>query len=208
MTLYDATLPLVPDMATFPGEPGPDRMLIKSIAGGDAANVSKLCLGVHTGTHVDAPIHFIPGAAGIESVPLDVLIGPGLVVDVGNAPAVTAALLESLNLPAGLERVLFKSRNSAFIEDKQFHKDFTYIAHDAARWLVDRGLKLVGIDYLSVEQFDATEPLTHRTLLGARVAIVEGANLRDVPPGEYTIMALPIKLVGSDGGSARLVLQS
>ncbi len=208
MTLYDATLPLVPDMATFPGEPGPDRTLIKSIAGGDAANVSKVCLGVHTGTHVDAPIHFIPGAPGIESVPLDVLIGPGLVVDVGDVPAVTAALLGGLNLPAGLERILFKSRNSAFIEDKQFHKDFTYIAHDAARWLVERGLKLVGLDYLSVEQFDAAEPLTHRTLLGARVAIVEGANLRDVPAGEYTVMALPIKLVGSDGGSTRLVLQN
>ena len=207
MTLYDATLPLLPDMATFPGEPGPDRTLIKSIAGGDPANVSKLCMGMHTGTHVDAPIHFIPGAPGIESVPLDVLIGPGIVVDVGDVPAITAALLDRLNLAAGLERVLFKSRNSAFIEEKQFHKDFTYIAHDAAKWLVERGLKLVGLDYLSVEGFDQQEPITHRTLLGARVAIVEGANLREVPAGVYTIMALPIKLVGSDAGSTRLVLQ-
>ncbi len=207
MTLYDATLPLVPGMATWPGEPGPDRTLIKSIAGGDAANVSHLGMGMHTGTHVDAPVHFIPGAGGIESVPLDALIGPCLVVDVGNAAAITTGLLDALKLPAGLERILFKSRNSAFIEDPAFHEDFTYIAHDAARWLVQRGLRLVGVDYLSVEQFTAAEPLTHRTLLGAHVAIVEGANLRDVPAGEYTVMALPIRLVGSDGGSTRLVLQ-
>lgn len=206
MTLYDATLPLVPEMATWPGEPGPERTLIKSIARGDPANVSKLCLGVHTGTHVDAPIHFVPGAPGIEAVPLEALVGPGLVVDAGDVPAITADILEGLNLPAGLERVLFKTRNSGFIEDRQFHRDFTYIAHDAAEWLVRRGLWLVGIDYLSVEQFDAAEPLTHRRLLEARVAIVEGCFLTHVQPGPYTIMALPIKLTGSDGGSTRLVL--
>lgn len=206
MPLYDATLPLTAEMATWPGEPGPDRTLIKSIDKGDPANVSKLTLGVHTGTHVDAPVHFIPGAGGIETVPLEALVGPGMVYDVGEAPAVTAALLESLQIPAGTERVLFKSRNSGFILDKQFHEDFTYIAHDAAHWLVARGILLAGIDYLSVEQFGA-DPETHRTLLGARVAIVEGANLREVPPGPYTVMALPIKLVGSDGGSTRLVLQ-
>lgn len=207
MTLYDATLPLVPGMATWPGEPGPDRTLIKSIAGGDPANVSKLCMGMHSGTHIDAPIHFIPGGAGIEGVPLDALVGPGLVVDVGDVPAVTAKLLDEIQLPPGLKRVLFKSRNSGFIEDLSFHKDFTYIAHDAARRLVAHGLRLVGIDYLSVEGFDQQEPLTHRTLLGASVAIVEGCFLRAVPPGVYTIMALPLKLVGSDGGSTRLVLQ-
>ena len=206
MPLYDATLPLTAEMATWPGEPGPERSLIKSIDGGDPANVSKLTLGVHTGTHVDAPIHFIPGAGGIETVPLEALVGPGMVYDVGDAPAVTATLLETLHIPAGTERVLFKSRNSGFILDRQFRKDFTYIAHDAAHWLVERGIRLAGIDYLSVEQFGA-EPETHRTLLGAGVAIVEGANLRAVPPGPYTVMALPIKLVGSDGGSARLVLQ-
>jgi arylformamidase len=207
MTLYDATLPLVPEMATWPGEPGPDRTLIKSIAGGDPANVSRLCMGMHTGTHVDAPVHFIPGAPAIESVPLDALIGPGLIIDMGDVPAITADLLRGLNLPAGLKRVLFKSRNSGFIEDRQFHKDFTYIAHDAAPLLVEHGLRLVGVDYLSVEGFDQAEPLTHRTLLGAGVAIVEGANLGAVPAGAYMIMALPIKLVGSDAGSTRLVLQ-
>jgi len=204
--LYDATLPLTPEMATWPGEPGPERTLIKSIDKGDPANVSKLTLGVHTGTHVDAPVHFIPGAGGIETVPLGALIGPGLVCDVGEALAVTAALLESLHIPAGTERLLFKSRNSGFLHDRQFHQDFTYIAHDAAHWLVAHGIRLAGIDYLSVEQFGA-EPETHRTLLGAGVAVVEGANLREVPAGSYTIMALPIRLVGSDGGSARLVLQ-
>jgi len=206
LPLYDATLPLVADMATWPGEPGPDRTLIKRIDKGDPANVSKLTLGVHTGTHVDAPVHFIPGAGGIETVLLDALVGPGMVYDVGAAPAVTAALLDSLRIPAGTERLLFKSRNSGFVLEKQFHEDFTYIAHDAAHWLVAHGIRLAGIDYLSVEQFGA-EPETHRTLLGARVAIVEGANLRDVPAGPYMFMALPIKLVGSDGGSARLVLQ-
>lgn len=207
MTLYDATLPLIPNMATWPGEPGPDRTLIKRIARGDAANVSKLTLGVHTGTHVDAPIHFIPGAGGIETVPLDALVGPGLVVDIGDAPAITAQLLDDLKLPAGVERVLFKSRNSRFSADTQFHQDFTAIAHDAARWLVARGLRLVGVDYLSVEQFAAPEPITHRTLLGANIAVLEGAFLRDVPAGAYHITALPIKLVGSDGAPTRLILQ-
>lgn len=207
MTLYDATLPLVAGMATWPGEPGPDRMLIKSQARGDPANVSNLSMGMHTGTHVDAPIHFIPGGGGIETVSLDVLVGPGLVVDTGDVPAITAALLKELRLPAGLRRVLFKTRNSGFNQDPHFHQDFTYIAHDAAQWLVERGLQLVGIDYLSVEQFSAAEPLTHRILLGAKVAIVEGANLAGVPAGPYTIMALPIRLHGSDGASTRLVLQ-
>ena len=207
MTLYDATLPLVAGMATWPGEPGPDRSLIKGIDKGDPANVSRLCMGMHTGTHVDAPIHFIPGGSGIESVPLDALVGPGLVVDVGSVTAITADLLDNLQLPAGLERVVFKSRNSGFIEDSTFHEDFTYIAHDAARWLVAHGFRLVGIDYLSVEGFSQKEPLTHRVLLGAAVAIVEGCFLRGVPPAAYTIMALPMKLVGSDGGSTRLVLQ-
>jgi arylformamidase len=206
MTLFDATLALVPDMATWPGEPGPDRVLIKSLAGGDPANVSKLTLGVHTGTHVDAPVHFFAGAAGIDQVPLNALVGPGLVIDAGEVTAITAAVLEALHIPAGTERVLFRTRNSAFIEDPVFHKDATYIAPDGAEWLVRRGLRLVGIDYLSVEKFDAAEPLTHRALLGAGIAIVEGANLLDVPAGPYTIMALPLKLVGSDGAPARLVL--
>jgi arylformamidase len=208
MVHFDATLPLVPEMATWPGESGPERTLIKSIERGDPANVSKLWLCAHTGTHIDAPIHFVPGAPALEAVPLDALVGPGLVVDAGDVPAITPAVLERLNLPAGLERVLFKTRNSGFVEDRRFHEDYTYIDHDAAGWLVARGLRLVGIDYLSVERFDAAEPLTHRRLLQAGVAIVEGCYLKDVPPGPYTIMALPIKLVGADGGSTRLVLSN
>lgn len=207
MTLYDATLPLTPDMATWPGEPGPHRKLIKSIANGDPANVSELTEGVHSGTHIDAPVHFIPGAPGIESWSVDQLVGPGMVVATGDAPAISVAVLESLNIPPGLERILFKTHDSHLLGDKRFHKDFTYIDGDAARWLVDRGLKLVGIDYLSVEKFDSKDNPTHHTLLGARVVIVEGCNLRDVPPGRYTIMALPIPLVGSDGAPTRLVLE-
>lgn len=207
MTLYDATLPLTAKMATWPHEPGPTLKLIKSIADGDAGNVSELNMGVHSGTHIDAPIHFIPGAPGIDTWPVEQLVGPGMVVATGDAKTISVAVLESLHLPPGLERVLFKTRDSHLLGDGEFHKEFTYIEGDAAVWLVEHGLKLVGIDYLSVEKFGEDDCPTHHTLLGARVVIVEGALLRDVPPGRYTVMALPIKLAGSDGAPARLVLE-
>jgi arylformamidase len=207
VTLYDATLLLTPEIATWPGEPAPQRKLIKTVAQ-DGANVSLLTMGVHSGTHIDAPCHFIEGAPGIESIPVDALVGPGLVVDTGDADSVSVALLERLALPAGLERVLFKTKTGRLLSERQFQQDYVYIEPEAAHWLVARGLRLVGIDYLSVERFGAVGGPVHHALLEARVVIVEGCDLRNVPPGPYDIIALPARLDGSDGAPTRLVLRT
>lgn len=207
MTTYDATLLLTPEIATWPGEPGPLRELIKTIAS-DGANVSKLTMGVHSGTHIDAPCHFIEGAPGIESISVETLVGPGLVVSTDEADSISAAVLDRLDIPAGTERILFKTKTGHLLGDTTFHQDYVYIEADGAAWLVDHGLRLVGIDYLSVEKFNATGGPVHHALLGARVVIVEGCDLRQVPPGLYDIAALPAKLDGSDGAPTRLVLRS
>ncbi|MEP7339105.1 MAG: cyclase family protein, partial [Acidobacteriota bacterium] len=181
-----------------------------SLDRGDIANVTRLCCSTHIGTHVDPPSHFIAGAATLDELPLDVLIGTARVVDVGNVMAIDAATLAACDL-AGAERVLFKTRNSGFWPptgpDAQFHEDFVYIEPEAARLLVERGVRLVGIDYLSVEKFNFTEPATHWTLLGAGVVIVEGLALRDVPPGDYELICLPLKIKDGDGAPARVILR-
>jgi arylformamidase len=205
MRIYDITRTLQPGMATWPGEPGPEFTPIKLMSAGDPADVSHLALGVHTGTHVDAPRHFIPGGAGVESLPLTTLIGPARVVPVQHAGAIRVDELERLGLD-GIERVLFRTRNSDDWSDAEFKDDFVYLEPEAAQWLADRGIRLVGVDYLSVESYAAAEPLTHRTLLGAGVVIVEGLDLREVPPGDYVLTCLPLKLAGADGAPARAVL--
>lgn len=206
MTLYDVTLTMRPNLATYPGEPGPRLHALRRIAAGDVANVSELRLGVHSGTHIDAPVHFLEGREGIDRLPLEILVGPSVVVGAMTARAITAELLGNQQRLAGVERVLFKTRNGAFADDASFHPEFTYIAPDGARWLVDHGVRLVGIDYLSVEQYGAPEPLTHRILLGADVVVIEGLDLRSVEPGHYTLIALPVKLADADGAPARVLL--
>jgi arylformamidase len=205
MRIYDITRTLVPGMATWPGEPGPTLTLIKEMAAGHPADVSHLALGVHTGTHVDAPRHFIPDGAGVESLPLSVLIGPARVVGIEHRGAIQVDELERLGL-GGVERVLFRTRNSDDWSHDEFKEDFVYLDAEAARWLASRGTRLVGVDYLSVESFAAAEPLTHRTLLGAGIVIVEGLDLREIVPGDYILSCLPLKLAGADGAPARVVL--
>jgi arylformamidase len=203
--IYDVTRTLRPGMATWPGEPGPEVTMIKEMAAGHAADVSHLSLGVHTGTHVDAPGHFIPGAAGVESLPLAALVGPARVVAIEHARAIGVEELERAGLD-GIERVLFRTSNSDEWSESEFREDFVYLEPEAARWLVERGARLVGVDYLSVEAFSAPDPLTHRTLLGAGVVIVEGLDLREVAPGDYLLSCLPLKLAGADGAPARVFL--
>jgi len=205
MRIYDVTRTLEPGMATWPGEPGPELRLIKQMSAGDAADVSHLSLGVHTGTHVDAPNHFIAGAAGVESLPLSVLVGPARVVRIAHPNAITAAELEEAQLD-GVERVLFRTRNSEEQSHKEFKQDFVYLDPAAAEWLLHCGTRLVGVDYLSVEEFAAAEPRTHRILLGGNVVILEGLDLSQVNPGEYLLSCLPLKLAGTDGAPARAVL--
>lgn len=205
MQIYDVTRTLHPDMPTWPGEPGPTLTPLKQMSQGHPADVSHLALGVHTGTHVDAPSHFIPGAAAVETLPLTALIGPARVVSIEHERAIGVGELERAGLE-GVERVLFRTRNSEEAGGTAFNEGFVHLEPEAARWLVSRGARLVGVDYLSVESFGAAEPLTHRTLLGAGVVIVEGLDLSGVPPGDYQLTCLPLKLQGSDGAPARVVL--
>jgi arylformamidase len=194
--IIDISVPLRTGMVTYPGDPKIRLELVQAIAGGASANISKLDLGVHTGTHVDAPNHFIEGAAGADELPLDVLNGPCEVVAV-------AALDESAAgaVPEGTERVLFKTPNSELWAQDTFPKSFERLDGAAAKALIERGVRLVGVDYLSVGDEDA-----HHALLGAGVVPLEGLDLRGVEPGSYELHCLPLRLVGSDGAPARAIL--
>jgi arylformamidase len=188
-------------MPIYDGNPGVELERASSIADGDPANVSKLTFGVHTGTHVDAPLHFIDGAPGAEGIPLDALVGPAVVVDATGVDALGEAELEGLGIPARAERVLLKTRNSELWNRDDFTRDFLRLDGSGARFVVARGIRTIGIDYLSIGDREA-----HRELLGAGVVPVEGLDLREVEPGEYTFICLPLDIVGSDGGPARAIL--
>jgi arylformamidase len=174
---------------------------------GDHATVSRLEMGAHTGTHVDAPAHFVRGGAGVEALDLNVLAGLALVAEVRDASVLTADVLAELAIPLGTERVLFHTRNSSLWAQgqREFVEDFVAISEDGARWLVGRGIQLVGVDYLSVAPFGVSVP-THETLLRAGVVLVEGLNLSGIRPGMYQFMCLPLKIEGADGAPARAIL--
>lgn len=206
MAIYDVSVPLRAGMPTYAGEPGPALEFLKQIRSGDSANVSALSLGSHTGTHVDAPHHFLDGESTVEAMSLEALVGPAQVLEYTASRHVTAADLAAAPIPADAKRLLLKTANSRFWDDDKFHTDFVGLTGDAARWLVDRAFVLVGIDYLSIEQFRSPSHEVHKTLLGAGVIIVEGLDLRNVPPGAYTIACAPLKVVGADGAPARVFL--
>lgn len=194
-------------MPTYPGDPQVSIEPVLQISKGDEANVSRLCMGDHTGTHLDPPVHFIPGGKTVDQLDLDVLYGPARVVDFTRVEkAITAQDLAAAQLPPGVVRLLCKTRNSELWGRPGFQEDYVGVAWDAAQWLVDHHLRLVGIDYLSAETFHASEPKTHRTLLGAGVIIVEGLNLKAIAPGDYTLACLPLKIQNGDGGPGRAVL--
>ena len=209
MKIYDVTVPLSEQTPVYEGDPTVQIEAAHQIAKGDAANVSRLCFGAHTATHVDAPNHFIEGGRRVDQLEFGKLLGTCRVVEIdGGVMAIEAAHCENL---VGVERVLFKTRNSDFWNDlaQGFRKDFTYIAPDAAQALVDLGIKLVGIDYLSVERFGSEDFLTHITLLKNEVVIIEGLDLREVSGGDYELVCLPLKMVGGtgDGAPARTILR-
>jgi len=207
MKIHDISIPISPTMPTYPGDPAVMIDHVLQIAQGDNANVSRLSFGNHTGTHLDPPIHFIPGGKTVDQLDLNTLYGPVRVVDMTHIEhAITAQDLERIKLPRRAVRILFRTRNSDLWERPGFQKDFVAFAWDAAQWLVNRGIKLVGIDYLSAELYDASEPRTHRTLLGAGVIIVEGLNLKAITPGNYILACLPIKIKDGDGAPVRAIL--
>jgi arylformamidase len=207
MKIYDISIPISPTMPTYPGDPAVTIEPMLQIAQGDAANVSRLTLGNHTGTHVDPPVHFIPGGKTVDQLDLKVLVGAARVVDLTRVEhEITANDLARARIPRGTTRLLFKTRNSLLWDRTEFVKNFVGIAWDAAEWLVEHRIKLIGIDYLSVETFGAREPRTHRTLLGANIIVVEGLNLAGIKPGKYTFIGLPLKIKAGDGAPARAIL--
>lgn len=207
MKIYDVTLPLRSGMPTYnDAEPGPALDYHGLISRGDPYNISSLHLGSHTGTHVDAPYHFIEGAPTVDQIPLDSLVGAVTVVRHDQQRHVTAGDLATAALPSDATRVLFKTANARLLDARRFRDDFVAITPDAARWLVDRGVVLVGIDYMSIEPYDATDFAVHLTLLRSNVVIVEGLDLRAVAPGTYGMACAPIPVVGAEGAPARVFL--
>lgn len=209
MKIYDVTVPISGKTPVYEGDPNVDIELKLSMQNGDNANVSQICMGVHTATHVDAPNHFIEGTKKIIDLDLNTLIGKCRVVELGeDVTAIEPKHIEDLE---NAERVLFKTRNSEFWADfdQGFRKDFTYIEKETAEILIEKGIKLVGLDYLSVEKFDSDSPETHITFLENEVIILEGLDLRKVPAGEYELICLPLKISGGagDGAPSRTVLR-
>ena len=204
--VYDVSMPLRDGGLIYPGDPEIRLRAHSSIARGDPANVSALELGSHSGTHVDAPSHFIAGGAPVDRIAIGRLVGPAIVLDLpGALPAVGAAELAAHDLH-GQRRVLLKTRNSARAGRPGFTSDYCALAPDGAEHLLDRGVELVGIDYLSVERFGSEDFAVHHLLLDRGVVIVEGLDLTAVPPGVYQFICLPLRLEGLDGAPARAVL--
>jgi arylformamidase len=206
----DATATL--DSATTPVYAGDAPMsftFLKDMRRGDPLTLSMFSLGAHSGTHIDAPMHFVADGAPIDKVPLDALIGPVRVIQIPDSvQAIDAAELNRHHWK-GAERVVFRTRSTErhWMSSAVFHRDFAYIAPDAAQLLAGAGVKLVGIDYISAEQFGAPAPRTHRTLLGKGIPIVEGLDLSDVPAGDYDLVVLPMKVRGHEGAPARAIVR-
>ncbi|HJP95728.1 MAG TPA: cyclase family protein [Pyrinomonadaceae bacterium] len=212
MPIYDVTVPVSNELPTWPGDPGVEIGDWRSLSKGDGANVSALNFGAHTGTHVDAPAHFIEGAAKVETLSLEVLIGEAEVIEVPQDVRAIDQEFVMAHCAPETTRVLFRTRNSAFwnTDNTDFRTDFTYLDYSAAKWLVEKGVKLVGIDYLSIERFASKDHETHRVLLSQEVVILEGLNLTGIPAGKYELICLPLRLRSNlgDGAPARVVLRT
>jgi arylformamidase len=207
MNWQDISVPIRDGMVTFEGDPEVHLGRAMSIADGAVCNVSRLDYGIHSGTHIDAPIHFIDGAPGIEAMAIDAFVGPALVVDARSIEGpFDRAAVERMAIPPGTERVLIRSRNSELWTEPAFSKAFTGVTEDGAKALVELRVRLVGIDYLSIAPFGEPVP-THVALLGAGVAILEGLDLRDVEPGAVDLICLPVLIPGSDGAPARAIVR-
>jgi arylformamidase len=209
MKIHDITLSISPKMPVWPGDPSVVLEQVSSMDAGAHDNVSRLACGVHTGTHVDAPHHFMNDHRTVETLLLETLIGPAYVARIpDDVKVVTADVLEKAAIPVGTERLLLKTSNSKLWERDEvvFFTGFVGVSEDGAEWLVAHAIKLVGIDYLSIAPYHQSIP-THRKLLGVGMIIVEGMDLSAIAPGTYTLYCLPLKLVGSDGAPARAILQ-
>jgi arylformamidase len=207
MMYIDISILLHDGMQVWPDSPGFSLVQDMKIDAENIANNSHIICDVHAGTHIDAPRHFIANGDSADEVPLETLIGPARVIDFPDVSVVTASHLESAQIPVTTKRLLIRTKNSRLWNSspEMFHRDFVGLKPDAAQWLVDRGIRLVGIDYLSIQPFnDGSE--THKILLSAGVIIIEGLNLTDAHPGIYTLICLPLRILAAEGSPARAVL--
>jgi arylformamidase len=206
--IIDISLPLHPDMPVWPGSGAFRLHRTESLEAGDEYNVSRLECDLHTGSHVDAPWHCLEDGRTVEHLPLDTLIGAAVVAYLPEAEAVTADDLVSLGIAPGTKRLLLRTRNSELwaAGATEFTNEYVALTADAAQWVVEHDIRLVGVDYFSVQQYN-DDSLTHQILLRANVIVLEGLNLAGVRPGEYELICLPLKLVGAEGAPVRAVLR-
>jgi arylformamidase len=210
MKIFDITIAISPDMPVWPGDTPVELKKVYSMDAGAHDNVSRLACSVHTGTHVDAPHHFLNDHRTVDALSLDVLTGPAQVVKIpDDVPLINAAILENSGILPGTTRLLLKTRNSRLweLDIKDFNTDFVSVSLEGAEWLVQAGIRLVGIDYLSISPYKQSLPI-HQALLKPGIVILEGVDLSAVPAGIYDLYCLPLKLMGSDGAPARAILIS
>jgi arylformamidase len=207
MRTYDITLTITPQSIVWPGDPPVIMERTSSIASGDNSNVTHISMSCHTGTHVDAPDHFLNNGKTVEALSLDLLVGRAYVLHLPDVNLITASVLMQADIPPRTRRLLFKTRNSEYWAkgSGEFHTDFVGLSVDAAELLVDRNVKLVGIDYLSIAPYKMGTPV-HTILLNAGVVVIEGLDLYQVSQGRYTLHCLPLKLGGADGAPTRCIL--
>ena len=209
MSYIDVSVSVSEKLPVWPGSPNIQFEKSLSLSDGDVADDTTLHFSVHTGTHIDAPSHFLEGKKSVDEISLDVLIGSTYLVEFPSSiDLIDGKLLDSLDLPANIERLLFKTRNSLLwnADQHSFDKEFVALTMDAAQWVVDKGIRLVGIDYFSIQRF-YDGPETHRILLGAEVVVIEGLDLTQVETGYYELLCLPLKLKGIEGAPARVILK-
>jgi len=205
MRIIDISLDISNDTASFPGDPKVEVKRVFDITKGDIATVSKLSLSSHTATHIDAPAHFIKDGLTVDKLPLEHLVGKVKVFEVPEGNEITRSFLEKKHIEKE-KAIFFKTKNSQYIRLNKFYEKYVSLSLDAADYLIEKGVKVVGIDYLSIEEFGSEDYSVHKSLLSNGIIIIEGLNLLDVSEGEYEFIALPLRIKGCDGAPARVVL--
>ena len=205
--IIDISINLSPKTITYPGDPAPELYWKFKIADGCDSDVGFIHAGLHHGTHVDAPSHFVRQGPGVDKMPLDTMVGRARVVEIKDTESIKPEELRQHRIRRG-ERILFKTHNSSYVwQTGEFVEDFVFISDDAARFLVERGVRLVGVDYLSVGSFRHGGKYVHKTLLSGGVWAIEGLDLSHVAPGNYYLICLPLRLIPGDGAPARAILR-
>ena len=204
--IYDVSLTIHPGMLVWPGDLPVNVGVINSIEKGDSSNLSALHMGSHSGTHVDAPRHFIAGARGVDSMKPEVLLGKARLFQLPDAQRLDGSLFKNLDL-RGVTRLLLGTRNSIMLGKPGFDLNYVSVTEDGARYLVERGIELLGVDYLSVEEFHKEGHAVHKTLLRAEIVVIEGLDLSKVPGGDYELICAPLKVKDADGAPARVFLR-